>query len=73
MGRPRTPVWFPRMRVRGRRNRVKLTVREVVTTVYAWPRRNVDGSHTLTVTTADDPRALMLRWVHRRDGFGRPA
>jgi len=74
---PRTPVHFPRMKVRGRRNKRKL--RERITTRFFVPHLAIDGATdlgggvfdtTMRVTRAEEA-THSAEWSVTHDGFGR--
>lgn len=69
---PRTPVHFPRMKVRGWRNKAKLAARHTYRTVipYARPTPIADGV-TFVAITGPEPGAVRLEFTRTVDGFGR--
>ncbi len=69
---PRTPVHFPRMKVRGRRNKAKLAARHTTLTVvpHARPERIATG-YRFTALTSPEPGALRLEFKTVTDGYGR--
>lgn len=68
----RTPVHFPRMKVRGWRNKAKLAARHTNLTVipYARPVRTATG-YTFTALTAPEADAVRLEFSAVFDGYGR--
>lgn len=74
---PRTPVHFPRMKVRGRRNKRKL--RERITTRVFVPHLAIasatdlgEGVFDTTMRVAREEEAThSAEWIVTRDGFGR--
>lgn len=72
---PRTPVHFPRMKVRGRRNKAKLAVRRLYRTVFPHVALVVapDGySARASVLSAWEPGCQRLEIDTITDGWGRP-
>lgn len=69
---PRTPVHFPRMKVRGRRNKAKLAARHTTLTVipHARPERTATG-YTLTALVSPEANAVRLEFTTVVDGYGR--
>ena len=68
----RTPVHFPRMKVRGHRNRAKLAARIVTAGCipYARPVRTSTG-YEFVVLGGPEPGAVSVRYRKVTDGFGR--
>ena len=71
---PRTPVHFPRMKVRGHRNKAKLAARhrQLIVIPYARPVHIPSGIR-YEALTASEPGAMELRFSTVTDGFGRTA
>lgn len=73
--KPRTPVYFPKMRVRGRRNRAKLaaryTRREILHVVI--DRTAADGSIEFHAAPPGAATHVLAVDHDPRDGYGRPA
>jgi hypothetical protein len=73
----RTPVNFPRMKVRGRRNKAKVSARHRDVTLFPHviAKQCHDGilhTTTFTVAAAYEPGAFEMRVEQVRDGWGRP-
>ena len=70
---PRTPVHFPRMRVRGSRNRLKLAARREHRTIipYAVPVVRGPGHYVLEAVSGWQEGAVRVVHSVIRDGFGR--
>lgn len=68
----RTPVYFPRMKVRGHRNRAKLAARIVTAghIPYARPVRTSTG-YEFVVLGGPEPGAVSVSYRKVTDGFGR--
>lgn len=72
--KPRTPVHFPRMKVRGRRNKVKLAARHTHAMVMPLARvtRGQDAhTYTFTPITEVESGAVSIRSSVTVDGYGR--
>lgn len=66
---PRTPVHFPRMKVRGRRNKAKLHLR--ITQVFE-ARVRIEHADGYGATLVVDPNGThIIRHSTTRDGYGR--
>jgi hypothetical protein len=72
---PRTPVHFPRMKVRGHRNKAKLAARIESRSVFphATVTRTADGRYTVRAQAGPIAGVLMHRieYSEWRDGYGR--
>lgn len=70
---PRTPVHFPRMRVRGPRNRRKLALRRERRTVIPYAMLVARGPGNYVLEAVPEWRAGAVRVVHSvtQDGYGR--
>jgi len=68
----RTPVHFPRMKVRGWRNRAKTAARHVTVFEFpfARPVRTATG-YRFNVLAGPEPGAVLIRSTYVRDGWGR--
>ncbi len=71
--RPRTPVHFPRMRVRGARNRQKVALRRETKTVLPFARliQSNPFSIEFSALAAWEPGAYRLESSVFHDGYGR--
>lgn len=69
---PRTPVHFPRMKVRGRRNKAKLAARHVHAgrIPYARPIQT-DSGYSFVAIDGPEPGAVSVHYRSVTDGFGR--
>ena len=69
---PRTPVHFPRMKVRGHRNKAKLTARHEHIMVIPHARAvPTPTGYRFIVLSGPEPGAVMLKSRTVVDGFGR--
>lgn len=69
---PRTSVHFPRMKVRGRRNKAKLTARHVHVERIPYARPvPIEGGYQFVVITEPEPGAVSINYRAVVDGFGR--
>lgn len=70
--KPRTPVHFPRMKVRGRRNRAKLAARHehVVVVPHARVVPTLNG-YRFFALAGPEPGSVMLKSRTVVDGYGR--
>ena len=71
--KPRTPVHYPQMRVRGRRNRAKLAARRATVAVIPMMRLCQSSPHEigLVAVTTWEPGTYRLEHKTVRDGYGR--
>lgn len=70
--KPRTPVHWPRMKVRGRRNRAKLAARHQHLTVIPYARPvPIPTGYRFEALAGPEPGAMELRFSSVIDGFGR--
>jgi hypothetical protein len=69
---PRTPVHFPRMKVRGRRNKAKLAARHVHVGRIPYARPiPTDGGYQFVAIDGPEPGAVSIDYRTVTDGFGR--
>lgn len=66
---PRTPVHFPRMKVRGRRNKAKLHLR--ITQVFEARARIEHADRYGATLVVDHNGTHIIRQSTTRDGYGR--
>ncbi|RBO73493.1 hypothetical protein [Microbacterium sp. H6] len=72
--KPRTPVHFPRMKVRGRRNRAKLTERRRYVTVFPHAAMTVSDDRRIArfdVIAGWRPGCQRIEITTIKDGYGR--
>jgi hypothetical protein len=68
MGHPRTPVYFPKMKVRGARNKWKMIKFKVNYRVRAFPYLQLDGSYRFDIHP-EGTHIIVASYY--RDGWGR--
>lgn len=68
----RTPLHFPRMKVRGRRNRAKLAARIVTAGRIPYARAvRIGGGYEFVALSGPEPDAVSVHYRTVTDGFGR--
>ena len=74
MSRPRTPVHWPRMKVRGALRRWKTAQRITHRTeLMVVPTSHGDGRYTFRMAGPAEPGAMLMVSTRRTDGWGRAA
>ena len=74
MRRPRTPVHWSRMKVRGARRKQKTAERITHRTeLMVVPTSRADGRYTFRMARPGEPGAMLMVATQRTDGWGRAA